>query len=71
MALLHNLLDAPDLPGLQTDLDAVRVRGRVGQDILDHTPGQFAGGLVLLEHDQNGHARLDIGAMRGIEHSGP
>lgn len=35
----QDFLDAPNLPVMQTDFDAMRVRGRFGQDIFDNTLG--------------------------------
>src|SRR5574341_115163 len=62
MALLYDLFHASDLTAHQTDLDAVRMRRRSGQDVFDGALGQPAGGLILLQNDQHGHAGLDVGA---------
>jgi hypothetical protein len=39
------------LPIHQADLDAMRMHGRTGQDILDDALGELAGGLVLFQDD--------------------
>jgi hypothetical protein len=61
-----NPLDPPNLPAHQTDLDAVRMGGRVGQDILNNALGQFAAGLVLLQDDLYPQSAVDVGAFGSI-----
>ena len=51
--LIQNLFHPPNLPTLQTDLDAVRVSRRIRQNIFDDAFGQFPGSLVFLLHNRN------------------
>ena len=64
--LAHDLFYTPDLPGLQTDLDAVWMVGRFGKDVFDNTFGQPACALVLFQHDQHSQAGFNIGAGLSI-----
>ena len=49
----ENFLNATDLSVRQTNLDAVRVKFRVGQQVFDNADGLFAGALVLFEDDRD------------------
>ena len=46
-----NIAHAANLPIHQPDLDAVRMGGRVGEDVLDDAGCSFSGSLIGLEHD--------------------
>ena len=58
-----NCLDAADPTILESDLDAVRMVCRTGQNIFDDSPGLFAAALVLLEDDGDGLSRIDVFAV--------
>jgi len=58
--LTYDLLDPPDLPIRQSDLDAVRVGERIGQDIFDDPFNKFTAGLVLFAHDAYAQPGMDI-----------
>ena len=62
MRLRHNLFHAPDLPALQTDLDAVRMIRGLGEDVLDDAFRQLAGALILFQDDQDLHPWFDVRA---------
>jgi hypothetical protein len=47
----HNLLYAPYFPGLEPNLDAMRVVSRFRQDVLHDAPGELPAPLVLLLRD--------------------
>lgn len=59
----QNIADAPHLAVGQAHLDAVRVSGRVGQDVLDDARCALARALVRLEDDLNTEAGLDFTAI--------
>ena len=52
-----------DLATLQPDLDAMGMGGRLYQDIIDHTLGEFSGTLLLLQDDPNLEAGVYSGTM--------
>lgn len=62
----HDFLYAPHGAALQTDLDAMWMRGRLGQDLPDDSFGQFTRALILLEDDQHRHAGFDLRAGLSI-----
>jgi len=56
MSILSKIMDYFDPAHLsisQPDLNAMGMIGRFGENILDNAPGQFAGALVLFQHDVN------------------
>ena len=61
--LSPNLLDPPHLPAHQAHLNAVRMSGGVGHNILNHTLGEFTALLVRLQYYGNLHTRFDIDAL--------
>jgi len=65
---LDDRLDAPDLAAHQSHFDAMRMGRGFGEDILDNPLGQFPGGLILLQDDQDGHAGFDVGTCVSIHY---
>ena len=63
-----DLFHPPHLPVHQTDLDAVRVIGRLGKDVLDDTLGEFAGSLILFQDNQNRQAGFDVRAFLSVHY---
>ncbi len=61
-----DFLDAPHLAVRQSDFDAMRMGRRFGEEFFDDALGQFAGGLILLQDDQDGHAGFDVCAYLPI-----
>jgi len=61
-ASADDLLHAPDQPALQADLDAVWVRGRIGQDRLDDALGQLSAGLILFLNNADAQSGFDVRA---------
>ncbi len=59
----QNFLHAPNLPALQTDLDAMWVRGRLGQNVFNDAFCKLAAALILLHNNANIQARFDVGAF--------
>ena len=55
-----DVLYPPHFSRLQPDLDAMRVRGRVRQDILNDPIGELTGTLMLLLHDRDAQPWLDV-----------
>src|SRR5215217_9262040 len=55
--LTYYLFDASHGSAFQTDFDPMRMSRRFCENIFHHPLCQFAGELVLLQHDQHGHAR--------------
>ena len=60
--VIYDLFDTPHLPTFQADLDSMRMMWRFGEDLFDDALGQFASALILLQDDEHGHARFDIGS---------
>lgn len=50
-SVFNDPLHTPDLPVSQSNLDSVRMAGRIGKNIPDGAEGFAARALVLLEHD--------------------
>ena len=48
-----NHLDTPDQPAFQPDLDPVRMRLGVGQNLFDYPFGAFAGTLIFFQDNEN------------------
>src|SRR5688572_12014261 len=57
--LRNNFFYTPHRPALQTDLDPVRVRRRLRENLFYHPFGEFTGALILLEDDEHGHTGFD------------
>ena len=51
----------------QADLDAMRMRGRMGQEVFDHAFSQLSGRLVLLQDNPDPQTRCELGT-RGNRH---
>ena len=58
----HYLLHSPHATIGQHDFDAAGVNGALGQESADNALGAQAGGLVLLLHNADTRARVDITA---------
>jgi hypothetical protein len=50
----------------ETDLDAMRVIGRIGEDVLDDSLGKFPRTLILLQDDAHSRSPLDFFPDRAI-----
>jgi hypothetical protein len=57
---LKNFLHATNLSVGEPDLDPVRVKFRVGQQVLDDADGLFAGALILFEDDRDAQSGANI-----------
>lgn len=62
----NNGLDPANLPACESHFDAVRVRWRLGQNILNNPAGQFAGGLILFKHNIHGQPRPQMAAHLSV-----
>jgi hypothetical protein len=61
-----DLLDPTHLPVVQPHFDAVGVKGRLREDVLDHAAGQFSGALVFFQYDVNFDSGSDVAAVRSF-----
>ena len=62
----HNFLDAADLAGNQSDFDAMRMAGRVGENVAHHALRQLTAALVLLLDNFYPQAGFDVGTRCAV-----
>ena len=67
--LTNDLFHPPDLPIHQADLDAVRVGGRIGQNVFDDPFNKFAAGLVLFAHNAHAQTGFDVFSKGTVHNS--
>jgi hypothetical protein len=59
-SLRMNDLHAPNLPRFQPYLNAMRMKGRFGQNVLYHAFGQIPTALILFQHDGHFQSGMNI-----------
>jgi hypothetical protein len=63
MAWLHNLLHASHFPGLEPDLNTVRMEGGLREDVLHDAAGELPTPLIMLLGDVYSESWLDVFAV--------
>jgi hypothetical protein len=66
--LRDNMFHSPDLSVGQPDFYAMRMFGRIGQNIFDGPARKLAGPLILFQYDIHLNTRSNRGPFRSIHH---